>query len=128
MTCTSGMQYFSTVRYRFFGINEHLTELKSETLRVSSCSTICNSRVSGQKKTNRQVRHESYFPPLCWCVMSTTCLFMALIQRHHLSQRICMSIVYLTPSGQDFCYAHGLLFTTVYTLRYSLVDTAETEQ
>lgn len=110
---STGFEDYRAACISFSGINACVTELKFRVenisegatiwnflwgLSFSSCRTTCDSSVS---RENKRVTHESCFPLVCWRVMSTDCLFIALIQHHHLFQKICMSIVYLTTSGQE---------------------------
>ena len=61
-----------------------------------------SSRVIRQKQTNRSdMNHVSLG---CFGVWWAPAAYLW----HHLSQRICMSIVHLTPSGQERCCTHRL--------------------
>ncbi len=111
IACISPSRYKWTCRW--IKSVESRTSLKAS-VRHRASPPAGRRATRGRKKANWQVRHESCFPPSRCRAMSAGCLFMAAIQRHRLYRRICMSIVYLTPSGQEFYCAHGLQFTTVY--------------
>lgn len=105
----------------FWAKNERVTELKLETLKVS-CSSVCNSRVSGQKKTNRQVQHESCFPSVVLaCDEPRLLIYGADSEASFLPENLHVYCIF-NPPRPGLC-----MWVTVHNSSCALIDTAETE-